>query len=702
LRCHQAQGRQPAFLAPIQSGKLFGLQIFHDTMTLLTTEAPAPIWQPSAARLQSARITAYLTWLEEHRGLVFDDYAALWDWSVSDLDGFWRSVWDYFDIDSRGSFAEVLTRRGMPGAQWFAGAQVNYARQVFGHTTALRPALVFADEAGAEETVSWHELERRVASLAVALRRFGVVPGDRVAAYLGNRPETVVAFLACASVGAIWSLCSPDMGTLSVLDRFRQIEPKILIAGDGYRYGGKAYSRIDILAEIRRGLPTVEECVLVSTLSETARTELGAPLGGVVDWRDLVDADAELQTTWVDFDHPLWIVYSSGTTGIPKAIVHGHGGIILGQYVSLGFHNDLGPEDRFHWYSSTGWIMWNCQVSGLLIGCTICLFDGNPGYPDLNTLWRFAGKAECTFFGAGAAFYASCLKAGVVPNEVADLGRLRSIGSTGSPLSPECYHWIYWHVGGGDIWLSPMSGGTDLAGPFVAGVPILPVHEGEMQCRVLGAAVHAFNAEGHAVVGDVGELVCTMPMPNMPLYFWGDKGNQRYIDSYFDTYPGVWRQGDWIRITQRGGAIIYGRSDATINRHGIRMGTSELYRAVEALPEIIDSLVVDLEYLGRPSYLPLFVVLRAGADLNMALKDKINARIRTNLSARHIPDEIFAVSAVPRTLSGKKLELPIKKFLLGHPAESVFNIDTMANPESLAWFVAFNKKRLEAYVSVLE
>jgi acetoacetyl-CoA synthetase len=590
----------------------------------------------------------------------------------------------------------------MPGAQWFAGAQVNYARQVFGHTTTLRPALVFADEAGAEETVSWHELERRAASLAATLRRFGVVPGDRVAAYLGNRPETVVAFLACASVGAIWSLCSPDMGTLSVLDRLRQIEPKILIASDGYRYGGKTYSRIDNLVEIRRGLPTVEQFVLVSTLGDAAHADLSATLGDFLNWRDLIDADVELQTTWVDFDHPLWIVYSSGTTGIPKAIVHGHGGIILGQYVSLGFHNDLGPEDRFHWYSSTGWIMWNCQVSALLVGCTICLFDGNPGYPDLNTLWRFADKAECTFFGAGAAFYASCLKAGVVPNEVADLGRLRSIGSTGSPLSPECYHWIYRHVGGGDIWLSPMSGGTDLAGPFVAGVPILPVHAGEMQCRVLGAAVHAFDAEGHAVVEDVGELVCTMPMPNMPLYFWGDEANQRYIDSYYDTYPGVWRQGDWLRITQRGGAIIYGRSDATINRHGIRMGTSELYRAVEALPEIIDSLVVDLEYLGRPSYLPLFVVLRAGADLDKALKDKINACIRIALSARHIPDEIFAVSAVPRTLSGKKLELPIKKLLLGHPVESVFNPDTMTNPESVAWFVAFYKKRLGAHVSVLE
>lgn len=657
-----------------------------------TAEISLPIWQPSAARKQAARVTAYMNWLDEQKGLHFEDYASLWNWSVSDLDGFWRSIWDYFDIRSQGTFSSVLGRRAMPGAEWFAGAQVNYVDQVFRHASAERPAILFADEAGCDEEVSWAELERRVASFASALRGFGVVPGDRVVAYLPNRPEAVVAFLACASVGAIWSMCSLDMGPVSVLDRFRQIQPKVLIAGDGYRYGGKAYNRLATIADIRKELPTVEQFVLVPTLGEDG-AQARVAVEGAHDWADLVAADVRLDYAWLPFDHPLWIVYSSGTTGIPKAIVHGHGGTMLSMSVSLGFHNDLGPEDRFHWYSSTGWIMWNCQVGGLLLGSTICIFDGNPGYPDLDVLWRFAGKSQCTFFGAGAAFYASCLKAGVDPNQVADLSKLRSVGSTGSPLSPECYAWIYQHVGNGDIWLSPMSGGTDLAGPFIAGVPILPVFQGEMQCRVLGAAVHAFDGAGKSVVDEVGELVCTEPMPNMPLYFWNDEGNQRYIDSYYDTYPGVWRHGDWISINARGGSVIYGRSDATINRHGIRMGTSELYRAVEAMPEILDCLVVDLEYLGKPSYMPLFVVLRPGTELGAALTEQINARIRTALSARHVPNEIFAVPEVPRTLSGKKLELPIKKLLLGQPLEKVVNRDSMANPDSLGWFVAFAERR---------
>lgn len=654
-----------------------------------------PLWQPSEERRESARISDYMNWLGRRDSrLSFDDYPSLWQWSVEDLDGFWASAWDYFDIHSPTPYTAVLGKHAMPGAHWFPGAQVNYVDQVFRHSSVERPAIVFADESGTDLEISWAELERQVASLATALRGFGVVPGDRVVAYLPNRPEAVVAFLACASLGAIWSICSPDMGPVSVLDRFRQIEPKVLIAADGYRYGGKVFPRLEVLEEIRGQLPSLQQSILVQVLGETA----GAPPAGSLDWADLVAGEATLQATWLPFDHPLWIVYSSGTTGTPKAIVHGHGGIMLAMSVGLGFHNDLGPRDRYHWYSSTGWIMWNCQVGGLLLGSTLCLFDGNPGYPDLRALWQFAERSEATFFGAGAAFYASCLKADIRPNEFADLSRLRSLGSTGSPLSPECYQWIYQRVAQGDLWLTPMSGGTDLAGPFIGGVPILPVYLGEMQCRVLGAAVQSFDEAGQALVDEVGELVCTQPMPCMPLYFWNDAGGQRYLDSYYDTYPQVWRHGDWIRITPRGGAVIYGRSDATINRHGIRMGTSELYRAVEALPEILDCLVVDLEYLGKPSYMPLFVVLQPGVELDDTLRERINGRIRSALTARHVPNEIFVVQAVPRTLSGKKLELPIKKLLLGQPLDKVVNPDSMANPESLAWFVEFAERRLSELV----
>jgi acetoacetyl-CoA synthetase len=662
---------------------------------MAATHTPSPIWQPSEARRQSARITAYLEWLAEHKGRRFNDYDALWQWSVSDLDGFWRSIWEYFEIQSPTPFSSVIVDRTMPGAKWFDGAQVNYVSQVFRHANAERPAIVFADEGGQHyEEISWRALEHRVAALAATLKAAGISAGDRVAAYLPNRPETVVAFLACASLGAIWSICSPDMGPVSVLDRFRQITPKVLIAGDGYRYGGKAYSRLETLAELRRELSSLETTILAPILGATEPAHGEAPaLENVLSWDAAIDGDVPLAPVWVPFDHPLWIVYSSGTTGIPKAIVHGHGGIMLAMSVSLGFHNDLGPEDRYHWYSSSGWIMWNCQIGGLLVGSTICLFDGNPGQPDLTALWRFAERAQMSFFGAGAAFYASCLKAGIEPNAVADLSRLRSIGSTGSPLSPECYEWIYRNVGDGDVWLSPMSGGTDLAGPFIAGLPTLPVYLGEMQCRVLGAAVQAFNDAGQAVIDEVGELVCTGPMPCMPIYFWNDAGNQRYLDSYFDTYPGVWRHGDWIRITPRGGAIIYGRSDATINRYGIRMGTSELYRAVETLPEVVDCLVVDLEYLGKPSYMPLFVVLREGIELDDALRERINSRIRAALSARHVPNDIFVIGAAPRTLSGKKLELPIKKLLLGQPLDKVVNRDAMANPDSMQWFVEFAERR---------
>jgi acetoacetyl-CoA synthetase len=651
----------------------------------------APAWTPSPETVARARVTAFIDWLRAERGLDFDGYDALWRWSVGDLDAFWSAVWDYFAIPSPEPRGAALADARMPGASWFPGVRMNYVEQVFRHIDATRPAIVFRDESGRQREVAWAELRRQTAALAATLRRQGVGCGDRVVAFMPNTPETVVAFLAVASLGAIWSICSPDMGRVAVLDRFRQIAPKAMIAADGYRYGGKTHDRRALVHELLAELPSVDSLILLPALDPAAGTS-GLP--GATAWGEATAGDVQLAVEHVPFDHPLWVVYSSGTTGLPKPIVHGHGGVVVEHLKAIAFHLDLGPGDRYHWYSTTGWMMWNFQVGGLLAGCTICLFDGNPGYPDLNALWRFAGENRVDFFGAGAAFYASCQKTAIEPAQVADLTRLRGLGSTGSPLSPENYRWLLEHLRA-DLWINPISGGTDLVSAFVGGVPTLPMHLGEMQCRCLGAKIEAYDEAGRPVTDEVGELVCTAPMPSMPLHFWNDAGNRRYLDSYFDTWPGIWRHGDWVRITPRGGAVIYGRSDATINRHGIRMGTSELYRAVEEFPEVVDSLVVDLEYLGKESYMPLFVVLRNGEALSADLVARLRERIKQALSARHVPNDIFAVPAIPRTLSGKKLELPIKKLLLGQPLEKVVNRDTLANPESLSWFSAFSERRLQ-------
>ena len=675
------------------------------------------------------RITIFQDWLHTHRGLRFETYEALWQWSVTDLEGFWGAVWDFFDLRSPTPRTRVLAEPRMPGARWFEGAQCNYVQQVLRHADAAaaagHPAIVFQNERmGAPQSLGWPELRRQAGALAQQLRAMGVQRGDRVAAYLPNVPQTVVAFLACASLGAVWSVCSPDMGPVAVLDRLRQIEPRVLIAVDGQVYGGLVHDRMPVLREVLTGLPTVQHLLLWRDVDAGADlASLASPQRAVHDLAGLLQGDpGDWAPEWLPFDHPLWIVYSSGTTGLPKAIVHGHGGIVLESLKLAVLHNDLGASvdtgDRFHWYSSTGWIMWNCQVAGLLAGTTICLYDGNPGgrvhEPDLGTLWRFAADAGVTFFGAGAAFYASCLKADLHPQRVADLSRLRAIGSTGSPLSTDAYRWIRERmpaVDGAPIWISPISGGTDFAGAFLGGLRMLPVVDGEMQVRCLGAAAQAFSDPdadglGRPLIDGVGELVCTEPMPSMPLRLWNDADGRRLHESYFDMYRHadgrpIWRHGDWVRFVPHGdppgrshhGAILYGRSDATINRHGIRMGTAELYRAVEALPEVLDSLVVDLEYLGRPSWMGLFVVLREQAELDEDLVARLRREIRVALSPRHVPDEIFQVPAIPRTLSGKKMELPVKKLLLGADPARVLNRDAMAHADAIDWFVELAARR---------
>jgi acetoacetyl-CoA synthetase len=672
------------------------------------------------------QIRLYQNWLRETRGLSFDGYDALWRWSTTDLPAFWQSVWDYFQLQSPTPISRVLAQPRMPGAKWFEGAQFNYVHQVFRHVDAAHaaglPAVISRDETGRQRELSWPELRRQVASLALHLQAQGVQPGDRVAAYLPNVPEATVAFLAVASIGAVWSLCAPDMGSNAVLDRFKQIEPKVLIACDAVTYGGRAIDRATVVSELRAALPSVRHLIVLRGAGVP-----DAALSPLAPFTDLAVATArddaqvrEFRPRWLPFEHPLWIVYSSGTTGLPKPIVHGHGGTVLALALNV-LHNDIGCSyeanswgERYHWYSSTGWVMWNIQVAGLLGGTTCCIYDGNPagskGHPDWGVLWRFAAELGVTFFGAGAAFFASCMKARIELASCGDLRPVRTLGTTGSPLSPEVQQWgtdQFMHVrrrakpdaaAGAEqaVWWCNMSGGTDFAGAFVGGNRELPQVPGEMQCRLLGCAVEAWNEAGQPVIDEVGELVCTQPMPSMPLFFWGDEGNQRYLSSYFDTYPGVWRHGDWLKITRSGSCIIYGRSDATINRHGLRMGTSELYRAVEALPEVLDSMVVDLEYLGRESYMPLFVVLRPGAALDAAMKAKINNAIKTALSPRFVPDEIFEAPQIPRTLSGKKQELPIKKLLLGHPLEKVVNQDAMANPECLKWYLELAKRRAPA------
>ena len=653
-----------------------------------------PLWVPSAERRERANLTRYAGWLARHRSVSLPgyDYTALWQWSVDHLEDFYGSVWDYFGVLSDGGYQRVLGSTKMPGAEWFPGARVNYAEHIFRGRPGDALAVQFAAEDRALGSWTWAELRARTAALAAGLRAAGVGTGDRVAAYLPNIPEALAASLACISIGAVWSACSPDFGVRSVVDRFAQIKPTVLFAVDGYRYGGVAYSRLAEVRALQESLPTVGRTVLLRYLDPAADV---SGLRDTVLWEEFGRPGAELAFERVPGGHPLWVVYSSGTTGLPKPIVHSHAGMLIDQLKYVHFHFDAQPGDRMFWFTTTGWIMWNVMLGVLLSQASIIIYDGSPGYPDLGALWDLAEHSGMTMFGTSASYIVACMKAGLHPARGRDLSALAAVGSTGSALSADGFDWVYAELGP-DVWLGSVSGGTDIAGPFLGGVPWLPVYRSELQARLLGVAVESWDPQGRPLVGETGELVVTKPMPAMPVFFWGDRDGSRYREAYFTVYPGVWRHGDWLEITPRGSGILYGRSDATINRGGVRIGSAEVYRAVLTLPQITDALVVDLPADDGPGDMVMFVTLADGVSLDEGLTAEVRAAVRIQCSPRHVPDRVFAVPDLPRTLTGKILEIPVKRLLMGADPETVASRDSLANPEALDAFQRSRGKILAA------
>jgi len=665
-------------------------------MPVPSSSTPKPLWKPDRKLLEQSNLKRYLDWLFIKKGLYFRDYHDLWDWSTTDLEDFWESIWQFFDVQSTHPYEQVLDRspEGMIGTRWFTGSRLNYAEHIFRHQTYDRPAILFQSERGATAgqppvAISWSTLQRQVGAMAAFLRERGVQPGDRVVSVLPNIPEAVVAFLATNAVGAVWSSCSPDFGTASIVDRFQQIDPRVLFAADGYYYNGKQLDKSDTIRELREALPTLRHTVWVPYTGTDP-----AP-GDSLRWSDILthyDGE-ELTFAAVPFDHPIWVLYSSGTTGKPKAITHSVGGCLLEHLKALALHQDVQPGERYFWYSTTGWMMWNYALGSLLVGATLVLYDGSAAYPGMDVLWNLADQAQINHFGGGAAYYLACLRAGLSLTGSSRVVHLRTLGSTGSPLPPEGFRWIYESVKK-DVWLISLSGGTDVCSGFVGGSPLLPVYEGEIQCRMLGCKLEAFNEAGQSVREELGEMVILQPMPSMPIYFWNDPDNARYRSSYFEQYPGRWRHGDWIKITSRGGVIIYGRSDATLNRDGVRIGTSEIYSAVESVPEVADSLVLCLELPGGRYFMPLFVVLKPDdhgekAPLTEEIVQQIRQALRSQYSPRHVPDAIFPIDEIPYTISGKKVEAPIKKILMGFPAEQAASRDTLRNPSALDAFLTY-------------
>ncbi|WP_405782570.1 acetoacetate--CoA ligase [Streptomyces sp. NBC_00859] len=650
----------------------------------------APLWEPSQERIDGARITRFQAWAAERHGAPADGgYAALHRWSVDELATFWQAVAEWFDIRFTAPYDSVITDRSMPGAQWFPGATVNYAEHALRTATdparAHEAALLHVDESQEPQPVSWSELRRQVGALAAELRSLGVRPGDRVSGYLPNIPQAVTALLATAAVGAVWTSSAPDFGARSVLDRFQQVEPVVMFAVDGYRYGGKSHDRRDTVAELRAELPTLRAVVHIPLLGTRAPD-------GALDWADVTSGEAEPVFEPVPFDHPLWVLYSSGTTGLPKAIVQSQGGILIEHFKQLGLHCDLGPGDRFFWYTSTGWMMWNFLVSGLLTGTTIVLYDGSPGFPATDAQWRIAERTGATLFGTSAAYVMACRKAGIHPARDHDLSRVKCVATTGSPLPPDGFRWLH-ETAGDDVWIASVSGGTDVCSCFAGAVPTLPVHIGELQAACLGTDLQAWDPEGRPLIDEVGELVVTNPMPSMPIRFWNDPDGSRYAGSYFETYPGVWRHGDWITITTRGSVIIHGRSDSTLNRQGVRMGSADIYEAVERLPEIRESLVIGVEEPEGGYWMPLFVHLAPGATLDDALRLRIKQTIREQLSPRHVPDDIIEVPGVPHTLTGKRIEVPVKRLLQGAALDRAVNPGSVDNLGLLGFYEQLARDR---------
>jgi acetoacetyl-CoA synthetase len=641
---------------------------------------PPVLWSPPPDVHERTRVGAYLKWLERQRGLAFDDYDALLRWSIDDLDGFWRSVWDYFAVRSATDPGPALADERMPGASWFPDARLNWAEHCLRLAGRADDDVVIVARSQTRErrAMTAAQLRNEVGRVRAGLLRLGVRRGDRVAAYLPNVPEATVGLLATASIGAIWSSCAPEFGTRSVVDRWSQIEPAVLLAIDGYRYGAREIDRTEEVAAIRAALPSLRSTVVLPYL----RADPTIP--NALSWETLRADASDLEFEEVPFDHPLFVLYSSGTTGLPKPIVHGHGGILLEHLKIHGLHHDLGAADRFFWYSTTGWMMWNYLVSGLALDATIVLYDGSPAHPDLSFLWRMAAEEGVTYFGTSAPYLMACRKDGLRPAELVDTSRIRGIGSTGAPLPVEGFRYVYDAIGA-SVHLQSVSGGTDVCTAFVGASPLVPVWEGEISCRHLGCAIEAFSPDGRPLVNDQGELVITRPMPSMPVAFWNDKDGSRYRAAYFEDFPGTWRHGDWITFTERGSCVISGRSDATLNRGGVRIGTAEFYAVVEAIPEVADALVVHLD--EPDDRLLLFLALRDGARLTDELRATITRELRTALSPRHVPDEIRAVPTIPRTLSGKKLEVPVKRILTGTPADVAASRGSLADPASLDPFV---------------